>query len=144
VNLFDLFIKKTNKTGLQFFRYIGVGGFAAVVNIGSLVVCKEVFGIYYLIANTIGFFLGLITNYLLSKIFVFTDKTSLNRTSEFVLHGLISGIGLGLDTFFVWGLTSFLGFYYVLSKILSTGIVFIWNFIARKKIYVIKGVITDE
>ena len=38
-----LFFEKTDDVKIQFFRYLFVGGFAAVINIGSLFVLKEFF-----------------------------------------------------------------------------------------------------
>ncbi len=133
--LYKLFLEKTDDTKLQFFRYLFVGGFAAVVNIGSLFVFTEFVHLYYLIANVLGFILGLITNYLLSKWLVFSKENTLNKVTEFVIYAIIGIIGLGLDTIFVWIFTT-LGLYYMISKIISTGLVFIWNFVARKLIYV--------
>lgn len=79
LTLTDLFFKQTGDARLQFIRYIGVGGFAAIVNIGGLVLCKEIFNFHYLIANVIGFLLGLITNFFLSKKYVFTINSNINR-----------------------------------------------------------------
>lgn len=134
--LYKLFIEKTDDTKLQFFRYLFVGGFAAVINIGSLYVLKEFVHIYYLIANVLGFMLGLITNYILSKWLIFSKENNLNKLTEFIIYAIIGIVGLGLDTVFVWLFTE-LGLYYMISKIVSTGLVFIWNFFARKIIYVI-------
>ena len=41
--LYQLFIEKTDDTKIQFFRYIFVGGAAAVVNIGSYLYSRNVF-----------------------------------------------------------------------------------------------------
>jgi putative flippase GtrA len=139
VTLFDILIKKTNNTHLQFLRYIGVGGVAAIVNIGTLVLFKEVFVFHYLLANIAGFCTGLITNFVLSRLFVFTDNASIGKAPEFIAHGLISLIGLGFDSLFIWYFTDLLGFYYIHSKVVSTAIVFIWNFIGRKMFYHING-----
>ena len=137
-NLFyKLFLEKTKDTKLQFFRYLFVGGFAAVVNIGSLFIFKELLNIHYLIANIIGFILGLITNYILSKWLVFSKENDLNPVLEFITYAIIGVFGLGFDTLFMWLFTSIAGLYYMLSKIISTGLVFIWNFFARKAIYVL-------
>lgn len=134
-NLFyKLFLEKTEDTKLQFFRYLFVGGFAAVVNIGSLFIFKELLNIHYLIANIIGFILGLITNYILSKWLVFSKENDLNPVLEFITYAIIGVFGLGFDTLFIWLFTSIAGLYYMLSKIISTGLVFIWNFC--KKSYI--------
>ena len=132
-----LFLEETDDTKLQFFRYIFVGGFAAVVNIGSLYVFKECIHMHYLIANVVGFILGLVTNYILSKWLVFTKENNVNAILEFTIYALIGVLGLAFDTLFMWIFTSKMGLYYMLSKIVSTGLVFIWNFFARKMIYVI-------
>ena len=134
--IYKLFLEKTEDTKLQFFRYIFVGGFAAVVNIGSLYVLTEFIHLHYLLANVLGFILGLITNYLLSKWLVFSKENNINKVTEFIIYAVIGIVGLGLDTGFVWLFTT-IGIYYMLSKIISTGLVFIWNFFARKIIYVI-------
>lgn len=135
--MYKLFAEETTDTKIQFFRYVFVGGFAAVINIGSLYIFKEFFHLYYLVANVLGFLLGLITNYLLSKKFVFnSEKEEMNQAIEFAIYALIGVCGLGFDTLFMWLFTSAIGIYYLLSKIVSTGLVFIWNFFARKILYV--------
>ncbi len=133
-----LLIEKTNDVKIQFLRYIFVGGIAAVVNIGSLYVFTEVAHLYYLLSNVLGFILGLVTNYILSKILVFAKEEKFNKVIEFTIYAIIGVVGLGLDTLFLWLFTS-MGLYYILSKIISTALVFIWNFGARKVLYVIAG-----
>lgn len=130
-----LFLEQTENSKIQFLRYIFVGGFAAVVNIGALYILKDIFNLYYLIANAIGFILGLITNYILSKSLVFTKEKMNNSIIEFTIYAIIGIIGLILDSLFMWIFTSKIGIYYMISKIVSTGLVFIWNFGARKISY---------
>ena len=135
--MFDkIFIEKTNNTKIQFFRYIFVGGISAIINIGSLYIFTEIVNLYYLLSNILGFLLGLITNYVLSKILVFTNEEKFNKIIEFTIYTIIGLIGLELDTLLLWLFTS-MGVYYLFSKIISTSLVFIWNFGARKISYII-------
>lgn len=135
-NLFyKLFLEKTDDGKIQFLRYVFVGGVAAVVNIGSLFVLKEFLHMHYLLANIVGFVLGLITNYLLSKWLVFAKENSMNKVVEFITYAVIGVIGLGLDTLFMWVFTDKIHLYFMISKIIATGLVFIWNFAARKILY---------
>lgn len=129
------FFAKTNSTLIQFVRYIFVGGIAAIVNIGGLYILTEGFNIYYLISNILAFIIGLLVNYALSKKMVFQNETAIKREKEFMVYATIGIIGLGLDTIFVGIFTSILSIYYMLSKIISTILVFIWNFVARKVFY---------
>lgn len=130
-----IFINKTKDTKIQFLRYIFVGGISAVVNILALYVFTEIFSIYYLISNGIGFVLGITTNYILSKIFVFSLENSKNRSTEIIIYIIIGILGLGIDSLIMWTTTSLIGVYYILSKVISTAIVFIWNFSIRKMMY---------
>jgi putative flippase GtrA len=41
-------------------------------------------------------------------------------------------VGLGLNEVFIWFFTAEVGFYYLISKIISAIIVLFWNFFARK------------
>ncbi|MDR2498208.1 MAG: GtrA family protein [Tannerellaceae bacterium] len=134
--LFDLFIKKNDSSGMQLFRYIFAGGIAAAVNIGTFAFCTEALSIYYLVGNIFGFAMGLVSNYILCKLFVFTDAISIPKAGEFILHGIVSIISLGIDTSVLWSCTSFLGLYPLASKLVATGAGFLWNFSGRKIIYV--------
>lgn len=132
-----LFIEQTTDIKIQFFRYIIVGGLSAIVNIGALYVFTEYLHIYYIQSNIIGFVLGLITNYTLSRLFVFAKEDEMNKALEFIIYAIIGIIGLLLDSVFIWIFTNEMKIYYMLGKIISTAMVFIWNFFARKMIYII-------
>lgn len=142
--LYKLFIEKTDDVKIQFFRYLFVGGFAAVVNIGALYIFKEFAHMHYLLANVLGFVLGLITNYILSKWLVFAKENKMNGIIEFATYTIIGVVGLGLDTLFMWIFTDKVKLYYMLSKIISTALVFIWNFFARKALYIVANKISKN
>ena len=99
----------------------------------------DIFKIYYVLSNIFSFTLGLLANYLLSKKFVFQEKTKISKTKEFIIYSIIGIIGLGIDTVLVWFFTDIIFIYYIFSKIISTGIVFVWNFGARKVLYKMMG-----
>lgn len=133
--IYKIFIEKTDNSLLQFIRYFFVGGVAAVVNIGMLFIFTDVCHIYYLVSNIISFTLGLIVNYILSKLLVFQDKVSLSASKEFIIYAIIGVVGLGIDTLLMSVFTDTFNIYYMLSKIISTLLVFVWNFGARKGLY---------
>ena len=128
--------EKTDKTHIQFFRYIFVGGLATVVNAISLYALTSRFGLYYLISAAIAFILGITTNYLLSILWVF--KSTGKLTKEMMLFVIIGIGGLILNEFIMWGLVSGLGVYYMLAWLVATAVVLIWNFGMRKK-FVFEG-----
>ena len=72
INLSQKLLKdQTDKTKIQMFRYLFVGGAAFIVDFLSLFILTDFFGIYYLISAAIAFILGLIANYFLSISWVF-------------------------------------------------------------------------
>jgi putative flippase GtrA len=130
----SIFKGKTNSTTLQLFRYTFVGGFAFLVDFSTLYFLTEYFNIYYLLSAGIAFTFGLIINYFLSVKWVFNSRAMKSRPLEFLLFTLIGLVGLGLNELFLWVLTDILLIYYLLSKIITTVIVYLWNFFARKYI----------
>jgi putative flippase GtrA len=125
---------KSDKTLVQLLRYSFVGGIAYGVDFGSLFFLTEMIKIHYLISAAIAFTLGLLTNYILSIFWVFSKKAFVNKKIEFLLFSVIGLIGLGFNEVIIWFFTEGAHFHYLISKVISTGVVFFWNFFARKKI----------
>lgn len=127
-----LFAGETSDTLTQLFRYAFVGGAAFIVDYGSLWLLTEVCGLHYLLSAAIAFILGLVCNYLLSTVWVFSRHSFDSRWAEFAVFALIGVVGLGMNELIMWVGTDVLQLHYMLSKIISTAIVFFWNFFARK------------
>ncbi|MDR3246283.1 MAG: GtrA family protein [Prevotellaceae bacterium] len=132
----NLFVNPSNNTFFQLFRYCFIGGFTAAVNFFFLYFFTDLCGIYYLVSNVFSFIIGLIVNYLLCKQFIFLVDFG-NRLIEFLIYGFIGLVGLLFDTGLMYFFTEALCFYYLFSKIISTAIVMLWNFTARKFLYII-------
>jgi len=132
MNLKKIFLQTTNNTFLQLFRYVFVGGVAFIVDFGFLYVLTEYAHLHYLLSATLSFILGLVTNYSISKIWVFSENTIKKRWLEFVVFSLIGVVGLGFNNLFLWIFTDYCSIHYMLSKVLATIIVFFWNFLSRK------------
>lgn len=128
----NLFIGKTNKVLIQIFRYTFVGGFAFIVDFGLLLFLKEVCSLHYILSATLSFIAGLFVNYIISINWVFTSSKNVNRKVEFLFFGLIGLVGLGLNDLLMWVLTDGVGIYYLLSKIITAILVYLWNFFARR------------
>jgi putative flippase GtrA len=127
-----IFRKKTDSFFIQLFRYTFVGGTAFIVDFSSLFILTEFFGLYYLVSATLAFILGLTTNYTLSVVWVFNKRRLKTRWLEFTINASIAGTGLLLNILIIWFFTEKIHFYYLLSKVTSTGIVFWWNFLIKK------------
>ena len=128
-----LLTKPTGNAFVQLLRYGFVGGAAFVVDFGLLYLLTQYGGLHYQLSAGISFMAGLIVNYLLSISWVFNRSVSDNDALKgFLLFSLIGVVGLGLNALILWVCTEWLGLFYLLSKIISTGIVFLWNFLGRR------------
>lgn len=132
-----LFRENTDNLLIQLFRYTFVGGAAFIADYLTLYLLTEYCGIHYLVSATIAFIVGLVLNYAISTKWVFNPdpqvKKSQNiKTVEFIGYALVGIFGLGLNALIIWLFTSKIGIHYMLSKLISTAIVFLWNFIGRR------------
>ena len=128
----QLLKNKTNDTLIQLFRYTFVGGFAFIFDFGSLFILTEYFNVYYLVSAAIAFLLGLTINYYLSVIWVFEKRSIKSKQIEFAIFALIGISGLALNEFFIWFFTEIVNMHYLFSKLVSTALVYLWNFCIRK------------
>lgn len=127
----------TDNLFVQLFRYAFVGGAAFVADYGTLWLLTEYAGLHYQLSGAIAFIIGLTLNYILSTRWVFDSaadayKDHTVKVVEFILYAVIGIIGLALNAGIMWVFTGMLALHYMASKLISTVIVFIWNFLARR------------
>lgn len=130
--MISAFYQRNKALIVQLLRYAVVGGVAFVVDYGSLWLLTEVVGLHHLVSAAIAFVLGLVCNYVISTAWVFGESKVSNRWVEFVIFSIIGVIGLGLNELIIYLCTDVCGLHYMLSKIISTVIIFFWNFFARR------------
>jgi len=128
----QLLKNNTNNTFIQLFRYTFVGGFAFIFDFGSLYILTEYLNIYYLVSAAVAFLLGLSINYFLSVIWVFGKRSVKSKYVEFVIFALIGIFGLALNELIIWFFTEVVNIHYLYSKLISTALVYLWNFFIRK------------
>lgn len=116
---------------LQLIRFAIVGVIAALVDVGTLVILKELFHVDVLLSSAVSFSVSVIVNYILSMTFVFKSKNK-NKVKEFIIFVLLSIGGLGLNQLILWIGVTYTDIYYLIVKILAMMIVPIYNFVTRK------------
>ena len=116
----------------EFGRYFAAGLIALGVDFSLYVALKELAGWHYLASATVAFCTGLVTIYFFSILWVFQERGIRRKTHEFALFAVIGIAGLGLTVGALYVLTEIFGLDYRFSKVVSTGLVFLFNFGCRK------------
>lgn len=117
----------------QIIKFGLVGFLCFFIDYGVLYFMTELLGIYYLVSSAVSFSLSVIVNYILSMKYVFESRNT-NKLKEFIIFVWLSLFGLGINQFLMWFCVEILNVYYLISKILATAIVMIYNFVTRKLI----------
>lgn len=115
----------------QIIKFGIVGTICFLIDYALLYLCTEYLGMYYLISGICSFTVSVVVNYYLSCRFVF-DMKKKNMKEEFFLFVLLSVVGLGINEGVLGILTESFRVHYMISKIVATAIVMVYNFVTRK------------
>ena len=116
---------------LQLIKFGIVGVIAAFVDVGVLVILKEMLHINVLVASAVSFCVSVVVNYVLSMAFVFKSKNQ-GKFREFILFVLLSLGGLCLNQFILWVGVKYASVHYLTVKFFAMIIVPVYNFVTRK------------
>ena len=111
-------------------KYFLVGGVCALLEWSIFAFFLYGLEQHYLISGTLSFLLGTAANYFLSVRFVF--GTGLRaRNERIALLYLVSVIGIAFNLTVLAIVIDLIGLHEMVAKVLATGAVFGWNFVAR-------------
>lgn len=117
---------------VQIVRYLLSGGVAFVVDFCLMILLFEWAKIPGALAATISFGVGLVITYLFSVKWIFDKRRLSNQFYEFITFAIIGAVGLLITYGLMSLLVNSMSVYY--AKIITTFIVTIWNFLAKKVI----------
>ncbi len=115
----------------QLIRFGIVGVIATVIDVGALMLFKELLRLDVLIASALSFSISVTANYILSMLWVFKSKGD-GKVKEFIIFVTLSIGGLLLNQFIMWFGTEISDSYYLFVKLFALFVVPIYNFITRK------------
>ena len=116
---------------LQIIKFGIVGIIATMVDVGVLVVLKELLHVDVLVSSEISFCVSVAANYILSMTFVFKSKNQ-DKIREIIVFVLLSVGGLCLNQLILWIGVKLASVYYLIAKLFALVIVPVYNFITRK------------
>ena len=118
---------------IQIFKFVLVGVIATIIDFWFLYLFRDICNFSLMISNTLSFSISVIYNYIASKKFVFEVDKNKDSKKTFSIFVIFSIIGLGINNVLVYIFTNTFKIYYLISKVIATIVVMIFNFITRKK-----------
>lgn len=131
----------TNNELVKVLLYLFVGGTAALVEWGLFYLfftkLLPPLGLLYtktmLLATALGFCLSTLYHYFLGNVLVFNSGSKYERGKEISLVFLVSIIGLIFNLVLMYLFADVLKWHPMVSKVLTSCIVVVWNYLSRKK-----------
>jgi putative flippase GtrA len=117
----------------ELIRYLIAGGTAFAADFAVFYLCSRYLGLHYLVGNLFGYGAGLLTSYFLNIRWVFTNR-KFETGIEFTLFNIIVLAGLGLSELLMYLFVEQGGLHYLYAKIGASGLVFVYNYTAKKLI----------
>lgn len=134
-------IDYTDSEFIKLLLYLFVGGTAALVEWTLFYIL-----LHYLLnglslsltaltlaATSIAFCLSTLYHYFLGNVLVFNSGSRYDRGKELSLVFLVSAMGLGFNLLLMYIFVTVLEWSPMLSKVLTSCIVVVWNYLSRKK-----------
>ena len=116
---------------IQLIKFGIVGIVATIIDVGVLMLLKEIMRVPVLPASAVSFAVSVTANYILSMMFVFKGNQE-SRLKEFVIFVILSLGGLLLNQIIMWVGTEIVVIHYLVVKGCATLLVPIYNFVTRK------------
>lgn len=117
----------------QLFSYFIVGGTAALVEWVSFGASVYLLHIDHMLATILAFIVATFVNWILGRLLTFKDNCKNNSLLKDCMQVYLASLaGLAINLALMYVFVDLLTINQMVSKILSTGIVFIWNFVVRK------------
>ena len=131
----------TDNEHLKVLLYLFVGGTAALVEWGLfyIFITYVLNGIglgltaVTMLGTCMAFCLSTLYHYFLGNVLVFDSGSKYKRSKELSLVFLVSTMGLGFNLLFMYIFVSLIGWNPMVSKVLTSCIVVVWNYLSRKK-----------
>jgi len=122
---------KIKKSFVQLFLYLIVGGLATLVEWGAFYVMNQRLAMHYMAATALAFVASTFANWAFGRLILFRVSNQ-STWSELAKIYVVSIIGLLFNIVIMYVEVDILLMNEMLSKMVATGIVFIWNFLIRK------------
>lgn len=129
-------LMNNNHISGQVARYLIMASIVVTIEVGSFWAINSKIGINYLMATVLSMAIGIVLNWLGSKLFVF-NKSRFHPVHEFILVAVVSLVGVGLQLMTIYLVVTKAHTAPLVGKINAIVVTFVWNFFIRR-IYIFK------
>jgi putative flippase GtrA len=117
---------------MKIVRYFFVGGITAAIDISLFAIFAGYFKFPWAIVSVITFIIATLVNYFLSIRFVFKSGSRYKKHHEILGVFMVSTLALLFNQMFLYLFIEKMNLHLVISKCLTTGMFFLWNYYGRR------------
>ncbi len=133
----DAFLASIYKDYLKFFKYMGVGVIGTIVDLAVLYSLVGFGDVFYMYANVVSYAAGTVVNFFLNRCYTF-NNTYKKVHFQFMSFAAVAAIGWVLSEILLYIFVTYLfgdssDLTVMVSKVMATFIVFIFNYIVNKR-----------
>jgi putative flippase GtrA len=118
---------------MKIIRYFFVGGISAIIDISLFAIFASYLKFPWAMVSIITFIIATLANYFLSIRFVFKRGSKYKKHHEILGVFIVSALALLLNQIFLYLFIEKIHLHLIISKCLTTGMLFLWNYYGRKR-----------
>lgn len=123
---------KTRKEIVTLWKYAIGSTVSYLINLAIVVVMTDVWDVHYLISTIAGYSSIVITSYIFSVTWIFTERKIASRGKEFVAFTSITIFAMGMNLLSMWFFTGYLHWHYAVSNIVTNFLATLWGYVPKK------------
>ncbi|MBO5692790.1 MAG: GtrA family protein, partial [Tidjanibacter sp.] len=102
-----------------------------LINLLIIWIMTDVLGVHYLLSSIVGYASIVISSYIFSVTWIFTERKIASKGKEFVAFTLITVFAILMNLLSMWFFTDYLGWYYIISNITTNFLATIWGYVPK-------------
>lgn len=123
---------KTRKEIITLWKYAIGSTISYLINLAIVIVMTDLFEVHYLLSSIAGYASIVITSYIFSVTWIFTERKIASRGKEFVAFTLITIFAMLMNLVSMWFFTGYLHWHYVVSNVVTNFLATFWGYVPKK------------
>lgn len=103
-----------------------------LINLAIVWLMTDILDIHYLLSSLAGYASIVVSSYIFSVTWIFTERKIASRKKEFVAFTLITIFAMCMNMLSMWVLTEHLHWHYIISNIATNFLATIWGYVPKK------------